>query len=71
MNVREHALAPDDRRIDSHGLRAFVADVLRSFGMRSDDAAIGADILVESDLRGIRSLDSSDLSIAAAIACLP
>jgi LDH2 family malate/lactate/ureidoglycolate dehydrogenase len=45
----------DFPRIHSDVLKRYVIDVLTSFGMRQWDAEISADILVESDLRGIDS----------------
>lgn len=42
-------------RVHAEALRQFVIDILRSFGMRDADARISADVLVESDLRGIDS----------------
>lgn len=42
-------------RVDGETLMAFVIDVFMSRGMSREDAAIVADILVESDLRGIDS----------------
>ena len=45
----------DFPRIHSDHLKQYVIDVFTSFGMRQDDARISADILVESDLRGIDS----------------
>src|SRR5690606_21061168 len=36
-------------------LKHFVIDVFTAYGMRLDDARISADVLVESDLRGIDS----------------
>src|SRR3954463_11648151 len=48
-------LDPDTPRIPAELLKRYVIDVLQSFGMRPWDAEISADILVESDLRGIDS----------------
>lgn len=45
----------DTPRIDHETLRSWVTSVFSSVGVRPDDAAIAADILVESDLRGIDS----------------
>jgi L-2-hydroxycarboxylate dehydrogenase (NAD+) len=42
-------------RIDHETLRQWVTDVFVTCGLKMDDAAIAADILVESDLRGIDS----------------
>jgi LDH2 family malate/lactate/ureidoglycolate dehydrogenase len=42
-------------RIDADILRRWTADILASVGVRPDDALIVADVLVESDLRGIDS----------------
>jgi L-2-hydroxycarboxylate dehydrogenase (NAD+) len=42
-------------RIHSEALKQFVVDVLMSYGMGGEDARISADVLVESDLRGIDS----------------
>ncbi|MBA2452185.1 MAG: Ldh family oxidoreductase, partial [Chloroflexia bacterium] len=45
----------DFPRIHGDHLKQYVIDVFTSYGMRPDDARISADILVESDLRGIDS----------------
>lgn len=45
----------DFPRIHGDHLKQFVIDVFMSYGMREEDARISADILVESDLRGIDS----------------
>ena len=45
----------DFPRIHGDHLKQFVIDVFMSYGMRAEDARISADILVESDLRGIDS----------------
>lgn len=45
----------DFPRIHGDHLKQFVIDVFTSYGMRHEDASISADILVESDLRGIDS----------------
>lgn len=45
----------DFPRIHGDNLKQYVIDVFTSYGMRPDDARISADILVESDLRGIDS----------------
>jgi L-2-hydroxycarboxylate dehydrogenase (NAD+) len=45
----------DFPRIHGDHLKQYVIDVFTSFGMRHEDASISADILVESDLRGIDS----------------
>ena len=45
----------DFPRIHADNLKQFVIDAFRHYGMREEDAAISADILVESDLRGIDS----------------
>ncbi|RIK39180.1 MAG: oxidoreductase [Chloroflexi bacterium] len=45
----------DGPRIHAEALKQFVIDVLESYGMRAEDARISADVLVESDLRGIDS----------------
>lgn len=45
----------DFPRIHSDNLKQFVIDTFTRYGMRAEDAAISADILVESDLRGIDS----------------
>lgn len=45
----------DGPRIPAEHLKQFVIDVCESYGMRPDDARISADVLVESDLRGIDS----------------
>jgi L-2-hydroxycarboxylate dehydrogenase (NAD+) len=42
-------------RVNGDSLRDWVAAIFRSCNLRPDDAAIAADILVESDLRGIDS----------------
>jgi LDH2 family malate/lactate/ureidoglycolate dehydrogenase len=42
-------------RVDADLLRAFVTDVLVASRLKREDAAIVADVLVESDLRGIDS----------------
>lgn len=42
-------------RIDGDVLKQFTIDVLASYGMDAEDARISADVLVESDLRGIDS----------------
>ena len=43
------------RRFDAVDLRGFTAAVLESYGVPSDDAAIGADVLIDADLVGIES----------------
>ncbi len=45
----------DIPRIPADNLKQFVIDVFQHFGMREEDAHVSADILVESDLRGIDS----------------
>ena len=45
----------DFPRISDEHLKTFVIDVFTSYGMRQWDAEISAEILVESDLRGIDS----------------
>ncbi len=45
----------DFPRISDEHLKQFVIDVFTSYGMRDWDAEISAEILVESDLRGIDS----------------
>ena len=45
----------DFPRIHGDHLKQYVVDVFTSYGMREEDARISADILVESDLRGIDS----------------
>lgn len=47
---------PDDRdRFDAADLRGFTAAVLLHYGLPPDDAARGAEILVDADLAGIES----------------
>lgn len=46
---------PDNPRIPADHLKQFVIDVFCHYGMREDDARVSADVLVESDLRGIDS----------------
>lgn len=43
------------RRFDASGLREFTAGVLCSYGVPSEDADIGADVLIDADLVGIES----------------
>lgn len=45
----------DFPRIPAEHLKQFVIDVFTHYGMKEEDARISADILVESDLRGIDS----------------
>ena len=48
--------APDTRdRYDATDLRSFTASVLEHYGVPGDDAAIGAEVLVDADLVGIDS----------------
>ncbi len=47
---------PETRpRFDASELRSFTSTVLRSYGVPSDDAEVGADVLIDADLVGIES----------------
>lgn len=49
------AAADTRARYAADDLRAFISAVLRHYGVPDDDAAIGADVLVDADLSGIES----------------
>lgn len=46
---------PNSLYVRHEALRAFMEDVFTSLGVPEEDAAIGADVLLEADLRGIDS----------------
>lgn len=54
---------PNSLYVRPEALRTFMEDVFRSLGVPEEDAAIGADVLLEADLRGVDSHGSGRLWI--------
>jgi len=55
------SLSNDDSVVDVESLRGIVAAIFAAVGVPEDDSEIGADVLVESDLRGVTSHGVSNM----------